>query len=69
MIPLGDDSSTGYLTTCEHYIGMRYVELRVRGGLLRTELITVTNIGWIFDLDTANVRLRFAVPMLGMVVD
>ena len=48
---------------------MRDVELRIGGGLLRTELITVTNIGWIFDLDTANVRLRFAVPMLGMVVD
>ena len=48
---------------------MRDVELRIGGGLLRTELITVTNIGWIFDLETANVRLRFAVPILGLVVD
>jgi hypothetical protein len=66
---LGYDSSPGYLRSRDLSIGRRRVELRVGGGLLRTELVTMTKIRWIFDLDTANVRLRFAVPILGLLVD
>ena len=63
------DSSPGYLRSCDLKIGRRRVELRVEARLLRTELVTVTKIRWIFDLEAANVRLRFAVPILGLVVD
>lgn len=69
MIPLGYESSLGYLRSRDLNIGRRRVELRVEARLLQTDRVTVRHIHWNFALDPANVRLSFAAQLLVLMLN